>query len=89
MNDVLMDLSEETSRNLGVQPLDAIMTERGLRNADLVKASAEPMTHKMVQRGRKGRLLSRRVQERICRALGTAAGRSYALDELFNYKGKP
>lgn len=53
------------------QPLEALMIRLGLSNADLVKASTEQLTFKMVQKGRTGRRLTRNVQEKILRALLT------------------
>ena len=53
------------------QPLDTLMTRLELTNADLVKASTEQLTFKMVQKGRKGRPLTRNVQNKILRAFQT------------------
>lgn len=50
-------------------PLDELMTERGLSNADLVKASTEQLTFKMVQKARKGKPLTPNVQNKILAAL--------------------
>ena len=72
---------------LGRQPLDDLMIALGLDNHDLVDASTEQLTHKMVQKGRKGRRLTRNVQLKILHALQTATGRAYELDQLFNYRG--
>ena len=52
-------------------PFDALMTQLGLTNADLVKASTDQLTFKMVQKGRKGRRLTINGQEKILRALLT------------------
>ncbi len=72
--------------DLGPQPLDSVMTRLGLSNADLVKASTRQLTHKMVQKGRKGRRLSPNVQEKILEALHTIQpGQKFALPDLFNY----
>lgn len=71
---------------LGVQPLDAILEERGLKNHDLVAASKDGLTHKQVQKGRKGRRLTRNIQDKIVAALSAAAGTDYKLDQLFNYR---
>ncbi len=80
--------------NLGPQPLDEIMQANDLSNHDLVAASTEQLTHKMVARGRKGRRLKRKVQEKILHALnahakaqGPETHRIYSLADLFNYKG--
>ncbi len=70
------------------QPLDELMNLLGLNNHDLVAASTEQLTHKMVQKGRKGRPLTRNIQTKILRALQTAAQRPFQLEELFNYRGR-
>jgi hypothetical protein len=75
----------DQERDLGEQPLARLLTELGLKPHDLVAASAEQITHKMVQRGCKGRRLTRNVQGKLLRALNTASGNSYALPELFTY----
>ena len=91
----------ELERNLGPQPLDALMSEYGLRNRDLVEAFDEPITHKMVSRGRKGRRLSANTKKKVARAFNMAlvakavseeeeknessGSRQYEMSELFNY----
>jgi len=72
----------------GTQPLDAVMAELGFSNHNLVDASQEHLTHKMVRRGRKGRRLTRNVQMKILNALNTLSGeeRQYKLTDLFNYR---
>jgi hypothetical protein len=71
------------------QPLDAILQSLGLSNHDLVLVSAEPLTHKMVQKGRRGRPLTRRIQERITKALNArATPKVFSLDDLFDYRGR-
>ncbi len=82
----------EPSRNHGVQPLDAIMNEHGLGNHDLVAASTEPMTHKAVQRARKGRQLTPHMRLRMAAALNRAVRRQgkelereWGPADLFNY----
>jgi len=73
---------------LGVQPLDEILTRLGLINDDLTKASTEQLTHKMVHKGRKGRRLTLNAQSKILRALNAAKpGMNYTLKDLFNYEG--
>ncbi len=52
------------------QPLDALMNKLGLSSADLVKASTEQLSFKMVHKGRSGnRRLSPNVQDKILAAL--------------------
>jgi len=71
---------------LGVQPLDAVMTRLGLANADLVKASTEQLTHKVVQKGRKGRRLTQNARQKILNALNAAsAPEIFEMRDLFNY----
>jgi hypothetical protein len=75
----------EIERNLGEQPVAAIMDQHGLSAHDLVAASTEQITHKMVNRACKGRRLTVNVQVKICNALNKASGGSYRKDDLFNY----
>ena len=74
--------------DLGVQPFDSILEELGISNHELVAASTEQITHKMVTRGRKGRRLTVNVQGKLHRALNVASGKQFELGELFNYLGK-
>ena len=78
-------------RNLGVQPLDALMTAHEVDNHALVAASTEPMTHKAVQRARKGRKLTRHMQRRMVAAFNEVLKQrgsedSYSLHKLFSYE---
>ena len=79
------DGEELTERNLGEQPLARVMAERGLKSHDLVAASTEQITHKMVARACKGRRLTPNVQAKIVRALNLASGGQYVAGDLFNY----
>ena len=72
-------------RNLGTQPIAAVLAEHGLAPHDLVAASTEQITHKMVRRAMKGRRLTPNVMSKIQRALNSAAERTYELADLFNY----
>lgn len=72
-------------RDLGAQPLAQVMAERGLKPHDLVSASKEQITHKMVSRAVKGRRLTPAVQLKILRALNAAAKTDYALKDIFTY----
>ena len=78
-------MTTETERDLGEQPLARIMGERGLKPHDLVDASGEQLTHKMVSRACRGRRLTPHVQEKILRALNRATGQGFSLQDLFNY----
>jgi hypothetical protein len=77
-------------RNLGVQPLDAIMAEQGWGNHDVVAASLHPLTHKAVQRARSGRRLTirtmRHVTEAVNRCLQARGRDPLVSQQLFNYK---
>jgi hypothetical protein len=70
----------------GVQPLDKIMEERGLKNHDLVAASKDGLTHKQVQKGRRGRRLTRNIQDKVAAALSAVTKEMYKVDQLFNYR---
>jgi hypothetical protein len=77
-------------RNLGPQPLDAIMREHGLENHDLVELRPVDLSHKAVQRARKGRRLTPRMKLRVTEVLNQALQlrnieKRYATRELFNY----
>jgi hypothetical protein len=82
----------EIERNLGTQPLDAVMQESGLGNHDLVSVCVGFLTHKAVQRARKGRRLTPHMKRRIAEALTKAIKardpgqeREWKVAELFNY----
>ena len=76
----------EKDLELGTQPLDKIMEDRGLKNHDLVAASKDGLTHKQVQKGRKGRRLTRNIQDKIVAALSASTAENYKLEQLFNYR---
>lgn len=80
-------MTDKDERNLGTQPLDAILSGCGLVNSDLVEASSEQLTHKQVQKGRKGRRLTANIQRKILNALNSIADEQYSLKDLFNYEG--
>jgi hypothetical protein len=78
-------MAGDVERNLGEQPIARIMAERGLRPHDLVAASTQQITHKMVARACKGRRLTPNVQTKILSALNAATGEHYGRDDLFDY----
>lgn len=78
-------MNNDIERNMGDQPLQSIMDEKGLTPHDLVVASPKQITHKMVTRGRKGRRLTRKVQFKVLNALNAATETEYTLKEVFNY----
>lgn len=78
-------MNDNNQRNLGTQPISQIMAEHNLRANDLVKASTEQITHKMVARACKGRKLTPNVQSKILKAINNAADKNYSMRDLFNY----
>lgn len=83
----------ENELNLGEQPLHALLVQLGLTNHDLVAACPEPLTHKAVQRARKGRRITPHMRRRITTALNLAARarptedapREWKTADVFNY----
>ncbi|RYD26447.1 MAG: hypothetical protein EOP86_25930, partial [Verrucomicrobiaceae bacterium] len=65
--------SEEMGMDMGVQPLDALLEADGMDNHALVAAAAGTgLTHKVVQKARKGRQLTARAQRKVLAALNGA-----------------
>ncbi len=62
-------MEDSLTRDLGPQPLDAILDEIGLNNHQLVALSTEQLTHKQVQKARKGKRISVNIQRKVLRAL--------------------
>lgn len=71
---------------LGTQPLDTIMKDRDLSNHDLVAASSDGLTHKQVSKGRKGRRLTRNIQDKIVVALSAVSDKDFSAGDLFTYR---
>ena len=78
-------MTEASQLNHGEQPIARLLAEHALKPADLVAASTEHVTFKMVTRACKGRRLTPHVQAKILRALNQAAGTEYGLPDLFTY----
>lgn len=78
-------MNDKIERNLSVQPITKIMAEHGVKPNDIVKASTEQITHKMIARAVKGRRLTPKVQYKILNALNKAVEKNYTLKDLFNY----
>ena len=76
---------KQKPREFGAQPIDRIMIELQLSNHDLVAASTEQITHKMLSKARRGRWLSMKVRCKIMRALNKLSDEEYKVKELFNY----
>jgi hypothetical protein len=75
----------EEQQNLGPQPIIELLEKHKLTHHDLVAASTEQITHKMVSRACKGRKLSRRVQLKLVNAFNNATEQNYVLKDLFTY----
>ena len=78
-------MTEENERNFGPQPIAELMHQLQLKAHDLVEASTEQLTHKMVARAVKGRRLTNNTKGIVQRAMNQATGNVYKLVQLFNY----
>ena len=76
-------------RDLGPQPIGELLTRHELTPQDLVAASGEQITFKMIARATKGRRLTPRVMGKVLRALNVASSENYELDDLFDYAPRP
>jgi Holliday junction resolvasome RuvABC ATP-dependent DNA helicase subunit len=83
-----MNLVEIETMEAGPQPLDALLSRLALPNHALVENSSEHLTHKVVQKARKGRKVTRNAQQKILRALNAATGSNHTMEEIFNYRGR-
>ena len=75
----------EKEFDFGPQPIAAIMEKLELKPHDLVAASEEQLTHKMVAKACKGRRLTVRVKLKVQTAINKVTGQEYKLSDLFNY----
>lgn len=75
----------EIERNLGEQPIAGLLASHELTAHDLVAASTEQISHKMVSRACKGRRLTLNVQGKVLRALNAAVNGGYVAGDLFTY----
>ncbi len=82
-----MSAPAPAERDLGEQPIAGLLTAHALKAHDLVAASREQITHKMVARACKGRWLTLNTRAKILRAIQAASGRAYTMRDLFNYGG--
>ncbi|MFA6320604.1 MAG: hypothetical protein WCY36_01965 [Candidatus Omnitrophota bacterium] len=78
-------MNNSMEKDLGEQPIAKIMTLNGLKPHDLVAASTEQITHKMVSRAVKGRRLTPNVKFKILTAINKASGEQYSIKDLFTY----
>ncbi len=75
----------EAERDLGPQPLAEILAKHGLSATDLVRASEDQLTHKMVARAVRGRRLTANTMGKVVRALNRRAESAYGPTDLFTY----
>ncbi|MHC4220809.1 MAG: hypothetical protein ACYST9_00185 [Planctomycetota bacterium] len=78
-------MSDNIQRDLGSQPIADRMARLNLKPHDLVAASSQQLTHKMVTRACKGRKLTIKTKSKILKALNLATEKDYSLRDLFNY----
>ncbi|MDD5428482.1 MAG: hypothetical protein PHI58_04515 [Candidatus Omnitrophica bacterium] len=81
----LPDTHPKTEIELGEQPIAKIIAEHKLKPHDIVAASTEQITHKMIAKAVKGRRLTPNVQQKVLNALNKLTGKKYSLKDLFNY----
>jgi hypothetical protein len=79
-------IGDEGGRDLGEQPLARLMAECELEPADLVAASSEQLTHKMVKRAMKGRRLTAHAMGKVLRAWESATSAKHRAADLFDYE---
>ncbi len=73
-------------QEFGPQPLVDVLNRLGLESADLVAASTEQLSFKMVAKGCKGRRLTPNVKNKILSAIkAVRPEESIKLKDLFNY----
>jgi len=79
------DKPEEKIEN-GTQPFDALLSSLGVKNSDLVEASSEQLSHKVVAKARKGRRLTIKARHKVLNALNAhQKEKAFKLTDLFNY----
>jgi hypothetical protein len=89
-------MQDSNERDLGSQPLDRMMDEWGMGNHDVVSVSTEQLTHKQVQKARKGRRLTLKMMQKVTRAFNVTIWHrlsdeqkegyyEYMHRDLFNY----
>ena len=60
------------SLDLGPQPLQDLLSKWSLTSHDLIDASTEQLNFKQVQRAAKGRRLTLKMMQKVCRAFNVA-----------------
>jgi hypothetical protein len=76
----------ELERNLGEQPIAALLAKHNFKSADLVTASSMQLTHKMVSRACRGRRLTSKTRLKVHQAINALVDTPLSMKDLFNYK---
>ena len=71
--ELFTQMPDEIQRDLGIQPIDQLMKQWGVDNHELVEVSIEQLTHKQVQKARKGRRVTINIQRKILNAIRTVS----------------
>jgi uncharacterized membrane protein YgaE (UPF0421/DUF939 family) len=81
-----MNTPQKEQREMGPQPIDELLNKHNIENKEVVAAS-DSLTFKAMQRARKGRKLTRRMQFKILRTVNQVLQADPPLDlkDLFNY----
>jgi hypothetical protein len=74
-------MSNTEERDLGTQPLDAILLGWQLDNHDVVEASPQQLTHKQLVRARNGRRLTLKMMIKVARTVNFAVWGRLTNDE--------
>jgi hypothetical protein len=82
---VISSENAEKGRDFGPQPIADLMAQFQLKPHDLVLASTEQLTHKMVARAMKGRQLTSNSRGVVQRAFNRATQKTWTQAQLFNY----
>ena len=89
--ELFTQMADEIQRDLGLQPIDQLMKQWGVENHELVEVSTEQLTHKQVQKARKGRRVTINIQRKILNAIRKVAedkelDPNLTIADLFNYR---
>ncbi len=85
MSDESEESKTEPLREYGPQPIATVLEQLKLTPHDLVVASTEQLTHKMIARAVRGRRLTSNTKGIVQRALNKASKGNYTFSQLFNY----
>ncbi len=82
---------QDATREHGVQPLDALLTQHGVSNHELMAVRPDLfLTHKQIAKARRGRQITRRMQLKVLEAVNSRMApmleKELKVGELFNYK---